>query len=850
MTGATTVSISPGVGAVTGTSVAVSPTGTTTYTLTATNASGSRSATVTVTVTAGPPSIQSFTATPPSIPGGQVSTLAWSVAGATTVSISPGVGAVTGTSVAVSPASTTTYTLTATNASGSRSATATVTVTAAPPSIQSFTATPPAIQGGQSSTLAWSVTGATTLSITPGVGTVTGTSVPVSPASTTTYTLTATNASGSVNSTAMVSVIPAGLAACVLTRSSSTTVSIATVHPRILLRDATYKTCLQQSLAASTPGAARFKSLVDSQLAGGDSYAFEPWFAALMYQLTGNTAYADYAVSRTEAFVASEEALIAANQRATVAADSYLEVGPLIGNVALVYDWCYDRLTAAQRSRWIAYANQAVWNVWHPDQARWGNTVYPWSGWSIDNPSNNYYYSFLQATMLLGLASHGENSQAQTWIDQFRTVKLENQLFPTFDRDLTGGGSREGTGYGTAMKNLFELYDWWERSTTERIASRTPHTLASMAHMMHSIVPTLDRLAPTGDHARDSTAALFDYHRQYLQTLMALFPEERLAGTARSLLAASSVPRMQYGFMFYSDFLYESPNLAARPLADLATTYWGSGTGQLPMRASWNASAAYANFICGPYTESHAHRDQGSFVLYGGDWLAYDANIDSASGIEQDESLHNLVRIVQGGSAVTQVEGAPRCNLLAMADDARMTYALADVTPVYNGKSTVAKVEREFLFLKPDAFVVFDRVDTVGSGVQRIWTLNVPSAPTIAGDKLTLVRGANRMEVFRVAPTGLSYVVSGHRVDVADSAGTGSQFLHVVGLGGSVASVARSDAAGQIGVEITFADGRSAVVRFSTAGRGGTLDLRAAGGASLFNGPLPTTVASLPLYAN
>jgi hypothetical protein len=130
-----------------------------------------------------------------------------------------------------------------------------------------------------------------------------------------------------------------------------------------------------------------------------------------------------------------------------------------------------------------------------------------------------------------------------------------------------------------------------------------------------------------------------------------------------------------------------------------------------------------------------------------------------------------------------------------------------------------------------------------------VWTLNVPVEPAVAGDRLTLKSQGHRMDVFRVAPGGLSYVVSGHRVDVADSAGTGSRFLHVFGLDGSVASVARSDAAGQTGVQITFADGRAATVRFSTEGRGGTLDLRAAGGASLFSGPLPTAVASLPLFA-
>jgi hypothetical protein len=215
-----------------------------------------------------------------------------------------------------------------------------------------------------------------------------------------------------------------------------------------------------------------------------------------MGQVTGAASYCSYAVTQTESFVQSEEALINANQRAVVAEDSYLEVGPLIGNLALVYDWCRANMTTAQRSCWVTYANQAVWNVWHHNDAQWGNATYPWSGWSVDNAVNNYYYSLLEATMLLGLATQGENTQANAWLQQFRTTKIENQLIPTFTRDLTGGGSREGTGYGTAMKNLWRLYDWWERSTDERLANRTPHTLASMAHLMHSIVPTLDKLAP------------------------------------------------------------------------------------------------------------------------------------------------------------------------------------------------------------------------------------------------------------------------------------------------------------------------------------------------------------------
>jgi hypothetical protein len=76
------------------------------------------------------PTISSFTASPASISpldGGGSATLSWSVASATSLSIS-GLGAVIGNSIQVSPSQTTTYTLTASNAQGAVTAQTTVTV--------------------------------------------------------------------------------------------------------------------------------------------------------------------------------------------------------------------------------------------------------------------------------------------------------------------------------------------------------------------------------------------------------------------------------------------------------------------------------------------------------------------------------------------------------------------------------------------------------------------------------------------------------------------------------------------------------------------------------------------------
>ncbi|MCA9626703.1 MAG: heparinase II/III family protein [Myxococcales bacterium] len=593
---------------------------------------------------------------------------------------------------------------------------------------------------------------------------------------------------------------------------------------------------MSASLASLTPEARRFKDLVDAQLAGGNSYAYEPWYSALLYALGGETKYADDAIERMDTWVRSEEALIASGQRAQVAGDSYLEVGDYIGGLALVYDWCFDRLTQDQKDRWLVYANQAVRNVWDPEGASWGGVSYPWSGWSVDNPSNNYYYSFLRATMLLGLASHGENSDADTWLTTFRKDKIQDQLVPTFQADLAGGGSREGTGYGVAMMRLFELYELWEQSTGERIAELTPHAKDSLVNMLHAIVPTRDRLAPVGDHSRDSSAALFDYHRNYLQLLIRLFPTDTLAANAQYLLAESSVPEMSQQFMYVYDFLYQSPDVSSAAPDDLNTAYYAPGTGQLYMRESWEEDATWVHLIAGPYTESHAHQDQGSFMLYGGQWLAADANLASHSGIRQELELHNLVRIEQGGNVRSMRESETAGRLVALHSEGSFVYAVSDTTGAYD--SGVNKLDRELVYLKPDVVVLFDRVDTA-SASRFVWQANAPTA--FSGQLSGFSAGPLRVlsvHPSNVSPDVVSWpnadsdISSGYRLDLSSGPGNTARFLTVVARGDVIATSGPRSAGGSLGVELTLTDGTRYVLDFNRDSVGAHLEYHAPGQAS------------------
>jgi hypothetical protein len=193
----------------------VSPTATTQYVLTAKNKTTQATATATVTVGSGggtTPNLPSFltcTVSPMNIMAGESATITYSTQNATSVSLS-GIGPVAGAGQqVVTPTQTTSYILTATNATGPTTCQVTVAVTAGTvPRIDSFTANPATIVSGSPSTLSWQVENATSVSIS-GIGTVQPTgSQSVSPTQTTTYTLTATNATGQVTSQATITVTP------------------------------------------------------------------------------------------------------------------------------------------------------------------------------------------------------------------------------------------------------------------------------------------------------------------------------------------------------------------------------------------------------------------------------------------------------------------------------------------------------------------------------------------------------------------------------------------------------------------------------------------------------------------
>lgn len=530
----------------------------------------------------------------------------------------------------------------------------------------------------------------------------------------------------------------------------------------------------------------RFKSYVDSAVAGSPGYAFAASDAALMFRLSGGAKYCKLAIAMVEKQVADAEAAIASGGRPEISGDSYLEVGPNIADLALTLDSCATDISADQRKRWSAYAEQAVWNVWHHGSAQWGGKPHPWTGWSTDNPGNNYYYSFLEATMYWALVSN-----SQTWMKDLRERRLPP--LKAYFAKLPGGGSSEGTGYGAAHMRLYWLYRLWRDSTGEDLANASPHAHDSIAYWVHATVPTLDRFAPIGDQSRNSVPELYDYHRRLVLEARQLTNEPEALSMSSWWLNAISVPNMSGGFNSRYDLL--PAGKGGNPPTRL--TYLAEGTGHLFARTRWDKEAMWVSFVAGPYNESHAHQDQGSFTLFAHDWLAVTENIWSHSGIQQGTEVHNVVRFERSNASASQC-AAPggdlivhqcestesRSKLTVVPGNDGAFSATADLTPVYRGNPALGSWQRKLDFAGRK-LTVRDQFK-LGAGTRAIFQVNVPAEPKVNGNEVTA--GGLRVRVLEPANATISVhdwrkvdsqeFRSGWRIDIA-----GGQTGYLVELG-------------------------------------------------------------------
>lgn len=513
------------------------------------------------------------------------------------------------------------------------------------------------------------------------------------------------------------------------------------------------------SVTARLPAGATYGQLVSAL--NPAHYGYSATDSVIMYRLSRDPKYIEQAVRMVDLFVTSENSRIASGAAPAIAGDSYLEVGHFMEQLALTYDYGYARLSAAQRSAWETYAQQTLYNLWNHESAQWGGVKRPWTGWAVNDPGNNYFYSFLKATQLWALAR-----QDMGWIRFLQTRKYT--ILTPFFGALAGGGSREGTGYGTSMGSLFESYAYWKASTGEDLASYSSHARDTIDYWIHATVPTFDYYAAIGDQSRSSMPLMFDYQRKLMKEAVSLYPGTEQARRGLWWLNRIKVTdggggtvtgRMRYNYNFRYDLLATS-GIEEEPTSSL---YDASGTGAIFARSDWTTSASWFQANAGVYDQSHAHQDQGSFSFFKGSWLTLTSNVYSRSGINQGVDAQNVIRFTSGGKAIPQRESV---SSRTVSDDGNAVRIDANLSPAYTASGgQVAGWFRTFVYRRATHDIkVRDRCEIAG-GVTPIWQLHLPVAPRRQADGSYL---AGNLRIIPVSPAIHSVVVTEMRSLSAD----------------------------------------------------------------------------------
>lgn len=196
------------------------------YTVSCTGPGGTGSKSVAITVTPSTLPTVTVTASPSTIALGSSTVVSWSATNATSCTASGGWSGTTSVmagSITTAPAVTTTYYMSCTGTGGTANGSATVTVNAALPAI-TLTANPTSITAGQTSTISWAVSNATTCTASGAwsgtVTAMTGSAV-VAPLSTSTYYFTCTGAGGSSVGSVTVTVAAAPLPVVTISAKST-----------------------------------------------------------------------------------------------------------------------------------------------------------------------------------------------------------------------------------------------------------------------------------------------------------------------------------------------------------------------------------------------------------------------------------------------------------------------------------------------------------------------------------------------------------------------------------------------------------------------------------------------------
>ncbi|MCQ2414344.1 MAG: heparinase II/III family protein [Clostridia bacterium] len=448
--------------------------------------------------------------------------------------------------------------------------------------------------------------------------------------------------------------------------------------------------------------------------------------------------------------------------------DSYRAWGYTMYTAAEVYDWCYNVMTADDRTAFIAAIKKKV----GPSM----EIGYPPAGQGAV-AGHGCESQLLRDWLAFAIATYDESPDIYNYV----MGRIESEYVDVREFIYQSGMHMQGNDYGTYRFNFDLIAEYLvETACGERLFNVD---LGEVARSFIYNVRPDNTLLRVGDItlARFGTFNMSSYAKTMFYSA-AVNSDPIAKGEAKKFLDnfnrfyGSDQTLTPSQFLVFNDTSVEIGSREDLPLA----VYNGTPVGQIIARDSWGSDAAMLYMKIGEYfSANHEHKDVGSFQIFYGKALAIDSGYYDKYGTTVHYSYtmstlaHNSLLIYQpnestgsylnvGGQKSSSSESSTLSNWLGK-DYTKRASVLGhkiiekDGKPVYayiSGDLTAAyvssKVDEVLRFMVgvytndpnvPIIFFVFDKITADDGSYKKTFLLHTLTEPTVTGNVTAVING-------------------------------------------------------------------------------------------------------------
>lgn len=541
-------------------------------------------------------------------------------------------------------------------------------------------------------------------------------------------------------------------------------------HPRLFFTTDSWPTVEQYAQKSESDYLHKLRADVDALLdtePGHDDYGTEAANAAFLFYLTDDERYRDFSISLLKRSISFYHDCYEANEPVNWESDSRI-------NAWAAYDWLFEYLPVDERERLGKSFLDATEQV-QPTDKREQFEGENWSG------TTSGFYGTRCLRWYAGLATLGEN------IDDERARHFVEAGYNDYTDLLAYRSNVAGDVGGTASATVaYALghYPWAEfnffytvkSATGKSIAGDWPYVALLPVYYFWNRLPSAPdtgaREFGAGDahHWTNEIRKVYRLHMHFTHILHFYGDTQPRAARFAKWLRERT-PREfhpdRLAFPLARFFAHESRSDLdpEGPPSDIDDARLFRGMGQTFFRSGYGPDDTYALFTADGQISSHKHYDHNHFMIFKKGFLTVDSGAraypsNHLSHYYCRTAAHNCMLIRMPGEEMPREywgeptpaaeeddypipnDGGQREQLgsevIAFETTPNYSYVAGDATDTYHEEKCNNAV-RQFVYIPPDHFVIFDRVRATDREYEKTWLLHTAHEPTIEGDTVTAV---------------------------------------------------------------------------------------------------------------